>query len=276
MNVRHLKLRLAACLVLPWPATGGRVLPPTGLDLAAAGLAVLPGALNAEQLASLNVMVDAQVARLHLAVAGLGKAELKGFCFGDVIERGRGKYELRVRGIGVRPDDGGLPDFLLMGQWLPLVAGALGPNAELRSVTVILSMAMALGTAEAAVSQPWHSDGSLPPDDFALPAYALVVYIPLRSVPPNGGRVEYLLTTHTNRSARVERSNEPWSATWGVDVVTPEMGAGDAVVYSYTTQHRGLKSEVLGHRPVLKLDYFMPGVGTRKPKDGWCEQTLLS
>ena len=89
---------------------------------------------------------------------------------------------------------------------------------------------------------------------------------------PGGGRVEYLPATHTNRSLRVERNGEPWSAAWGADLVTPEMGAGDAVVYSYTTQHRGLRSEAPGHRPVLKLDYFMPGVGTRRAKDGWCEQ----
>jgi hypothetical protein len=285
------------------------------LDLAADGLAVLPGALDAEQLAGLNAMVDTQLARLQRAVAGLGEAELRrqgqGFCFGDIAQRDRGKYELRVPGIDLRPPakgrrtaavaaaaaaeaeavgtgdqvepinqvepagpPAGFPDFLLppSARWWPMVAGALGPDAELRSATVILSMAAALGTAEPAASQHWHSDGSLPPDDFALPAYALVVYIPLRSVPPGGGRVEYLPATHTNRSLRVERNGEPWSATWGADLVTPEMGAGDAVVYSYTTQHRGLRSEAPGHRPVLKLDYFMPGVGTRKAKDGWCEQ----
>lgn len=97
--------------------------------------------------------------------------------------------------------------------------------------------------------------------------------------------MEYLPRTHSagrHASLRVDRSGEPWSAEWGVDVVTPPMDAGTAVIYDYTTQHRGLKNnhqtEAVADaqrthwRPVLKLDYFRPGVGTKNGKDGWCPE----
>ena len=41
--------------------------------------------------------------------------------------------------------------------WWPTVAGMLGPDAELRSATVILSSAQAFVTNEAATPQAWHS-----------------------------------------------------------------------------------------------------------------------
>ena len=64
--------------------------------------------------------------------------------------------------------------------------------------------------------------------------YALVVYIPLRSVPEDAGRVEYLVRflniflsvlrssnpnhdqpkTHLNGALRVERDTTPWSEAW--------------------------------------------------------------
>lgn len=110
--------------------------------------------------------------------------------------------------------------------------------------------------------------------------------IPLRDVPPDGGRVQYLPRTHSagqHSSLRVGRSGEPWRAEWGVDVVTPPMDAGTAVIYDYTTQHRGLKNNHSVEagmdtgktniwRPVLKLDYFRRGVTTRDGKDGWCPE----
>ena len=51
------------------------------------------------------------------------------------------------------------------------------------------------------------------------------------------------------------------------------MDAGTAVIYSYTTQHRGLASSRPGfYRPVLKLDYFGSFVQKNNNKDGWCEE----
>ena len=59
----------------------------------------------------------------------------------------------------------------------------------------------------------------------------------------------------------------------GVDIVTPPMDAGTAVIYSYTTQHRGLASSRPDfYRPVLKLDYFGSFVQKNNNKDGWCEE----
>ena len=54
----------------------------------------------------------------------------------------------------------------------------------------------------------------------------------------------------------------------GVDIVTPPMDAGTAVIYSYTTQHRGLASSRPDfYRPVLKLDYFGSFVQKNNNKD---------
>ena len=102
--------------------------------------------------------------------------------------------------------------------------------------------------------------------------YGLVVYIPLQSVPENGGRVEYLPKTHVDHSKRVERHGKPWTEAWAADIVVPPMQAGTAVIYSYTTMHRGQASALPGfYRPVLKLDYFMSAVVENNNKDGWCE-----
>ena len=88
------------------------------------------------------------------------------------------------------------------------------------------------------------------------------------SVPENGGRVEYLPKTHTDHSLRVERHGKPWTEAWAADIVVPTMDAGTAVIYSYTTMHRGLPSTVPGfYRPVLKLDYFSSAV-VRKTDNG--------
>lgn len=121
--------------------------------------------------------------------------------------------------------------------------------------------------------QFWHSDGSLPKDPkHGTVTYGLVVYIPLRSVPENGGRVEYLPKTHKDHSRRVERHGQPWTNEWTADIVVPPMDAGTAVIYSYTTMHRGRASTLPGfYRPVLKLDYFRSIVTENNNKDGWCE-----
>jgi hypothetical protein len=58
------------------------------------------------------------------------------------------------------------------------VNGELGPDAELRSATVILSASKAMVTNETATTQHWHSDGSLAKNslgNLVLDPYALVV-----------------------------------------------------------------------------------------------------
>ena len=160
-------------------------------------------------------------------------------------------------------------------QALITVRGALAPACTLRPVAVS-DLPGGFAQGEESRSQAWHSDGTLPPEEYMHMAYAVVVYIPLRSVGAGGGRVEYLPRTHSQANSsqprRVARNTEPWEPRWGVDIVTPPMDAGTAVVYDYTTQHRGLRSTEEGFRPVLKLDYFRKGVGTKKSKDQWCEE----
>ena len=302
-------------------------------SLAADGMAILPHALTGAQLAELNLILDMLLTNLNATVTDLDPAVLQrnaaslatrdtvdshnGFCFGDISQRGPGKYEIRVPELDLYPPPP--PPITEKRPWVPplplfppelklanhpawrdTVLSALGEDAELRSATVILSVSHGIGPlGEASTSQHWHSDGTLPPAEYMGIAYGVVVYIPLKDVPPHGGRVEYLPGTHSQankgkgkgkgKPPRVDRNGNAWNPAWGVDLVTPPMDAGVAVIYDYTTQHRGLKSTVgiadtaaateaeedssrNVWRPVLKLDYFRAGVGTKSQKDGWCPQ----
>lgn len=304
--------RLFTLLTFAMVRAGKLLDPETPLSLALDGMTTLHGALSAEELSILNAYVDRALGQMeqnmqalsHSVTAQIDSMRQQGLflCLGDVVQRGVGKYEIRVPELDLYPRDqpegsGQLPPFLVYSPaWWPEVTAALGSDAELRSATVILSTSAELvtGNIEAPRSvllqgaTAWHSDGARPPAEHAGVTYALVVYIPLVEVAEDAGRVEYLPRTHTAEAAtnglRVGRSTnwrsvEPWTPEWKADVIVPPMRAGDAVVYTYTTQHRGLPSTAAGYRPVLKLDYFRPGVGTkqvgtkqaRSKKDGWCE-----
>lgn len=195
-------------------------------------------------------------------------------CFADMTQREAGKLEIalpRLREPQLRER--------LAGPWIAAVEHALGGTAELRHASVITSSAHG-PTGEAAVDQAWHSDGSwlasaadgscrncvdLP----AGRAYAVVVYLPLEDVADGGGRVEYLPRTHTDRSLsnRLLEAGPPA----GVAVERPRMEAGSALLYEFRTWHRGLARRAPdGDRPVLKLDYFGPGVGPDED-NAWCD-----
>ena len=244
------------------------------------GLYIQPNALTNTDLRMLYGVTKDFLMRLKLAVASLNIYDLRaeqepgGFCWGDVVQRGAGQYELRVHELDLRPPDEEpvkVPAILatLQSRWWPTVVSALGDDAELRSATIVISTNASFVTGTPSVSQPWQSAGTLPPEHDNR-TYALVVTIPLQSVVKEGGRVQYLPRTHSDRSIRVEHDSAEWTPAFLPDVVTPTMEAGTAVTYSYATQHRGLANRVPGSfRPVLKLDYFR--AGARKRRDSWCE-----
>ena len=79
--------------------------------LAEDGMAILPDALSAIQLADLNRQVDSLLAKIEANAAELGAEQLAanelhngalgaksnaGFCFGDITQRDPGKYEVRL------------------------------------------------------------------------------------------------------------------------------------------------------------------------------------
>ena len=274
----------------------GKVLDPAlRFSLAKDGLTFMPDALSPMDLKDMNDIVDRAISHLEnntqslssMALTKLARAtESTGrksygatdnslFCFGDITQRDPGKYELRTFYDSQR-EVNTLPESIIEApRWLRTIYETLGRDAELRSATVILSTAEALVTNETATTQHWHSDGALasgPNGKLSLDTYGLVVYIPLRSVLENGGRVEYLPKTHTDLDLRVEKLAGEWSEEWGADMVVPHMDAGTAAIYSFTTMHRGLGSSLPGfYRPVLKLDYFAANVARNDNKDGWCE-----
>ena len=173
------------------------------------GMTILPQALTALQLIELNFVLDPLLDNLNATVAALDPSVLQrnaanldrnrdavdshnGFCFGDIVQRGPGKYELRVPELDLYPPtpvQGSLPwipppplfppELQLNTQpappWREVVLSALGADAELRSATVILSTKAGLVTHEPASSQHWHSDGTLPPQEYSHLAYAVVV-----------------------------------------------------------------------------------------------------
>ena len=288
-------LTAAVLLQLDDGVRAGRVLDPSQrFSLHEDGLTLLPGALSAAELEELNSVVRRAVWNLEnntqelstLALTKLARANEKTrrshgaianslFCFGDITQRDPGKYEARAFYDPERQEDVLPPVITNSPRWLPAVHQELGRDAQLRSATVILSTANAMVTNETATTQAWHSDGTLGKDskgDLVSMTYALVVYIPLESVPEDGGRVEYLPRTHKDLDLRVDKYAGEWSEDWGADKVVPPMQAGTAAIYSFATMHRGLASAVPGfYRPVLKLDYFSSRVTANDNKDGWCE-----
>jgi hypothetical protein len=172
-------------------------------------MAILPQALSAWQLIELNLILDPLLDSMNATANLLDPVVLQrnaanlasnrdevdshnGFCFGDIAQRGPGKYEIRVPELDVHhppppPDTEKLPwippppffppELKLDNhpRWRQIVMGALDGDAELRSATVILSTKAGLVTREPASSQHWHSDGSLPPQEYSHLAYALVV-----------------------------------------------------------------------------------------------------
>lgn len=84
------------------------------------GMAILPGALTASQLAELNFLLESLLANLEASAAVLDPSVLEanaarlseardqvdshnGFCFGDITQRGPGKYEIRVPELDLYP-----------------------------------------------------------------------------------------------------------------------------------------------------------------------------
>jgi hypothetical protein len=179
-------------------ANAGSVLDPgTRLSLRHDGLMLMPNALSPSELQELNAIVRQAIGNLEnntqtlspLALTKLARGNLNGrrangaannglFCFGDITQRDPGKYEVRAFYDPDRQEDL-LPEFVVNSpRWLRTVNGELGPDAELRSATVILSASKAMVTNETATTQHWHSDGSLAKNslgNLVLDPYALVV-----------------------------------------------------------------------------------------------------
>jgi len=225
-----------------------------GLSMQDDGLSLVRRALHTTSVEALAKLTTKFMKKAEAAMAGRSQA-----CFGDLVTRNAGKYEVRLPQLELGSEK--FPQYLLGNMpWVAKVGAALAGKFELRSATVIISAPRLLLPAEAKVehnkSQEWHSDGTVPPIDQlpATTAYGVVVYLPLEDVPPDGGRVEYLLSTHSNYSQRV----------------APDF-TGDAVLYDYKTIHRGLPNLARGLRPVLKLDYLLQGIKLKQAKDQWCE-----
>lgn len=191
-------LLAAAALLQLDNANAGSVLDPgTRLSLRHDGLMLMPNALSPSELQELNAIVRQAIGNLEnntqtlspLALTKLARGNLNGrrangaannglFCFGDITQRDPGKYEVRAFYDPDRQEDL-LPEFVVNSpRWLRTVNGELGPDAELRSATVILSASKAMVTNETATTQHWHSDGSLAKNslgNLVLDPYALVV-----------------------------------------------------------------------------------------------------
>ena len=154
--------RLFTLLTFAMVRAGKLLDPETPLSLALDGMTTLHGALSAEELSILNAYVDRALGQMeqnmqalsHSVTAQIDSMRQQGLflCLGDVVQRGVGKYEIRVPELDLYPRDqpegsGQLPPFLVYSPaWWPEVTAALGSDAELRSATVILSTSAELVT----------------------------------------------------------------------------------------------------------------------------------
>ena len=286
-------LPATAALASAEPASCSADAPPTEV-LQREGLALLHDALPSPLRQKLLDATQAFMGRLRDASAAWDiptsmrphHNSNHAFCFGDVVQRDAGKLELQLPQLR---EEAEVVRGLEAGAWRPAVASVLGDSFELVSATIIVSTATSL-LGEPAIDQSWHSDGSfkagradgscrncieLEPGQ----AYGVVAYLPLEDVPEDGGRVEYLPSTHANLSLWTElegperSGDEPLRAALDAlglpGVRRPSLHAGDALLYDFRLRHRGLARRVrTGERPILKLDYFRAALGDRD--NSWC------
>lgn len=135
--------------------------------------------------------------------------------------------------------------------WLSVVAEVLGDDFQPMARGVMLSRA---GAAE----QEWHTDGpSLCLDtESALPAHALNVFVPLVPVDSSNGTAlvpgSHLVVNPDDDDATGCGAGSPAGAT------TPQLDAGDVLVFDYRTLHRGEANTTAADRPVVYLSYSVP------------------
>lgn len=183
-------------------------------------------------------------------------------CFADFTERDAGRYELQLPDL---QEAAGPYAFLQTPPWLPLVNSSLGGTFQLISISIVLATKRRfIGNngqvpGELGVDQEYHKDGPGPEPHPGCKRkfkchgrrYAVTVWLPLSDVGPRDGALEVIPGTQDD--------GDPPKHLLASYTKRVEQKQGDIVLWDWRVTHRGLRKLSKGFRPVVKLDYAVPG-----------------
>jgi len=224
------------------------------------GVATMAAALPPAAVAELLAAALGRIAAAERALAAARPELTAGateFAFSDFSSRGGPRFDLIVPLDA--PGAEGFAALAAAGPWRPLVDALLGPGASCQASLVY--------SRPGAPAQDWHTDGAHLGRDAGWdgagggPPYALCAFIPLIDLDAAVGFTQFWPGTHAYSGLLgFGPAAELLGASY--DAILP---AGSAVLYSYTTMHRGMPNVSRSTlRPLIQLLYAAPGYEERR------------
>ena len=224
----------------------------------AQGVAVVPGAVKEETIA---ICRDAAVAALACSDAAITNnirdldatapgahhqaVRLHRRDFAEYLKRDGGRVDLRFNSDAA-PFDALLRETTTA--VLDVATEALGGNANL------LYSGVMVARANTGDHQNYHKDGNH--ENESDEPHALTVFVPLQPLTAANGPTEFRLGSHRRRANEAKRLRQ--------DGVAVECDAGDALLFDYRVDHRGLANQSDEDRLVFFLAFARPSFRDEK------------
>jgi len=222
------------------------------------GVAVLPGAVQKETTAACRDAAAAALAASDAAItnnirdldasapgAHHQAVRLHRRDFAEYLKRDGGRVDLRFNSDAA-PFDALLRE--TKGAVLDIATEALGGSAIMLYSGVMVARANAGGD-----HQRWHKDGNH--ENESDEPHALTVFVPLQPLTAANGPTEFRLGSH-RRQADAKRLRQ--------DGVAVECAAGDALLFDYRVDHRGLANQSDEDRLVFFCAFARPAFRDEK------------
>ena len=223
------------------------------------GVAVLPGAVQKETTAACRDAAAAALAASDAAITNNIRdldasapgayhqaVRLHRRDFAEYLKRDGGRVDLRFNSDAA-PFDALLRE--TKGAVLDVATEALGGSAILLYSGVMVARADAGGA-----HQRWHKDGNH--ENESDEPHALTVFVPLQPLTAANGPTEFRLGSHRRRGNDAKRMRQ--------DGVAVECDAGDALLFDYRVDHRGLANASDEDRLVFFLAFARPSFRDEK------------
>ena len=222
------------------------------------GVAVLPGAVQKETTAACRDAAAAALAASDAAItnnirdldasapgAHHQAVRLHRRDFAEYLKRDGGRVDLRFNSDAA-PFDALLRE--TKGAVLDIATEALGGSAIMLYSGVMVARANAGGD-----HQRWHKDGD---HENSESPNALTVFVPLQPLTAANGPTEFRLGSHRRRANDAKRLRQ--------DGVAVMCDAGDALLFDYRVDHRGLANQSDEDRLVFFLALARPSFRDEK------------